>query len=148
MNGLMERPETAVPTTEDAELAATASRALARAARESLTVRLENGDELALPKAATRLLSHLLMEMGQGNAVTIIPIHAELTTQQAADLLNISRPHLVGLLEEGKIPHHRAGTHRRIKFTDLCAYKDAFEARRSAAMRELAALAQSEGMGY
>jgi len=137
-----------MPSIEDAELAATASRALARAAKESLTVRLGNGDELVLPKAATRLLSHLLMEMGQGNAVTIIPIHAELTTQEAADILNVSRPHLVSLLDAKKIPHHRAGTHRRIKFSDLCAYRDEFEQRRNTALAELAAQAQDEGMGY
>ena len=119
-----------------------------RAAKDSLTVRLENGDELTLPKAATRLLAHLLMEMGQGHAVTIIPIHAELTTQQAADLLNVSRPYLVSLLDAKKIPHHKAGTHRRVPFSDLSRYKDEFEKRRIAVMDELAAQAQTEGMGY
>lgn len=148
MNGILERPDTVVPSEQDAELAATASRALARASKDSLTVRLEDGAELLLPKAATRLLSHLLMEMGQGNAVTIIPIHAELTTQQAADYLNVSRPHLVGLLESGKLPHHKTGTHRRVRFTDLSAYKQKFEAERKSALDELAAQAQREGMGY
>lgn len=148
MNGILERPDTVVPTPQDAELAATASRALARASKDSLTVRLENGDELLLPRAATRLLSHLLTEMGQGNAVTVIPVHAELTTQQAADYLNVSRPYLIGLLEGNRIPHHKVGTHRRVKFSDLCAYRRTFEASRNAALDELASQAQDEGMGY
>jgi excisionase family DNA binding protein len=148
MSGLLERTDTVVPSEEDAELAASASRALARADKESLTVKLEDGEELLLPKAATRLLSHLLMEMGQGNAVTVIPIHAELTTQQAADFLNVSRPHLVSLLKDGKIPFHAVGTHRRVRFADLCAYKGSFEDQRLKAMQALADQAQEEGLGY
>jgi excisionase family DNA binding protein len=148
MNGLLERPGTVIPSEQDAELAATASRALARASKEALHVRLENGDELALPKAVTRLLSHLLLEMGQGNAVTVIPIHAELSTQQAADFLNVSRPYLVSLLKEGALPHHMVGTHRRVRFSDICTYKDKFEAQRSEAMRDLAVQAQELGLGY
>ncbi|MGV9007114.1 MAG: helix-turn-helix domain-containing protein [Brevundimonas sp.] len=148
MQGLIERPGTVIPSEYDADLAATASRALARASKDSLHVRLEGGEELTLPKAVTRLLSHLLMEMGQGNAVTIIPIHAELTTQEAADFLNVSRPHLVKMLNEGKIVHHRVGTHRRVRFEDVCAYKDAFEKERRAKMEALAQEAQDLGMGY
>jgi excisionase family DNA binding protein len=109
---------------------------------------LENGDELALPKAATRLLSHLLVEMSQGSAVTVIPIHAELTTQQAADFLNVSRPHLIALLQAKEIPHHRVGTHRRVRFADVYAFKEKFEQQRRSAMGELAAQAQDLSMGY
>jgi excisionase family DNA binding protein len=148
MNGLLERPGTVIPSVEDAELAATASRALARASKDVLHVRLENGDELALPKAATRLLSHLLVEMSQGSAVTVIPIHAELTTQQAADFLNVSRPHLIALLQAKEIPHHRVGTHRRVRFADVYAFKEKFEQQRRSAMGELAAQAQDLSMGY
>lgn len=148
MTGLLERPQTVIPSEHDVDLAATASRAIARAAKESLHVRLDNGDELTLPKAVTRLLSHLLMEMGQGNAVTVIPIHAELTTQEAADYLNVSRPHLVKLLMEGHLPHHKVGTHRRVRFTDVCAYKDNFEEYRRKAMDALANEAQDLDMGY
>lgn len=148
MNALLERSDTIVPSERDAELAATASRALAHSITQNLRVSLEDGSELALPKAVTRLLSHLLMEMGRGNAVTIFPIHAELTTQQAADFLNVSRPYLIGLLESGSLAYHKVGTHRRIKFTDLTAFKKFREDKRQGALEELAGQAQSMGMGY
>ncbi len=142
------RPEPSVPSPKDTELARKASRTLARRAEEELKVKLDDGTLLVLPKAATRLLSYLLTEMSQGNAVTIIPLHAELTTQEAADILNVSRPHLIKLLTAEKIPHHMAGTHRRIKFSDLRAYEEQSEARRKADMEELANQAQELGLGY
>lgn len=148
MNEILDRPGTIVPTEQDSELASVASRALARSSKDTLTVRLESGEELLLPKAVTQLLSHLLTEMGQGNAVTMIPIHAELTTQEAADFLNVSRPYLVRLLKEQKIPHHMVGTHRRVRFADLMAYKAQFDEQRRSTMDELAAQSQSLGMGY
>jgi excisionase family DNA binding protein len=145
---LDQRPEPAVPSTKDTELAREASRTLARRLGEELKVNLDDGTVLVLPKAATRLLSYLLTEMSQGNAVTIIPLHAELTTQEAADILNVSRPHLIKLLEAVKIPYHMAGTHRRIKFSDLRAYEEQSEAQRKAAMEELARQAQELRLGY
>ncbi|WP_374611998.1 helix-turn-helix domain-containing protein [Sphingorhabdus sp.] len=137
-----------VPNAQDSELAATASRALARAKKDAVHVRLDDGTDLPLPKAITPLLIRLLTEMANGNAVTLMPVHAELTTQEAANLLNVSRPHLVRLLEEKKIPFHKAGTHRRVKFVDLEAYKARFEQERRAALAELAAQSQELGMGY
>jgi excisionase family DNA binding protein len=86
--------------------------------------------------------------MAQGNAVTIIPIHAELTTQEAADFLNVSRPHLVRLLEQKKMAFHMVGTHRRVRFEDLMAFKASLEKKRRETMDELAAQAQELGMGY
>lgn len=141
-------PQTIAPSEQDAELAAAAGRALARAPGDGLSVRLRDGSELPLPLAATRLLSRVLAEMGRGNAVTVIPNIAELTTQQAADFLNVSRPYVVSLLEKGRIAHHKVGTHRRIRLADLETYKAEFSKAREAAMRELAARAQEEGMGY
>lgn len=137
-----------VPNETDSQLAETASRELARASMESIKVQLDDGKELVLPKAVTPLLIHLLTEMGQGNAVTLIPVHAELTTQEAANLLNVSRPHLIRLLEKGDIPFHKAGTHRRVKFVELEAYRERFEQQRRATMDELAQEAQELGMGY
>ncbi|MEN7537549.1 helix-turn-helix domain-containing protein [Aurantiacibacter flavus] len=137
-----------VPDETDSELAATASRELARASKASVNVRLEDGTDLLLPKAVTPLLIKILTEMAQGNAVTLIPLHAELTTQEAANLLNISRPYLSKLLERGEIAHHKVGTHRRIKFTDLESYRMSREKERINSLSELARQAQDEGMGY
>ncbi|WEK04276.1 MAG: helix-turn-helix domain-containing protein [Candidatus Devosia phytovorans] len=145
---LLERPGTVVPTEQEAEQAAEASRALSRRPKGTLRVRLDDGEELTLPTAAAKLLTHLLTEMSQGNAVTLIPLHAELTTQQAADFLNVSRPHVIRLIEDGRLNHHKVGTHRRIKFGDLEAYQKAANVRRREAMDDLAKEAQELGMGY
>lgn len=107
-----------------------------------------DGTELILPRRALALLRDLLTEMAQGNAVTIVPTHAELTTQEAANLLNVSRPHLIKLLDEERIPFTRTGTHRRIKYVDLLDYKKLRDQRSEAAREALAKQAQELDMGY
>ena len=94
------------------------------------------------------LLTDLLTQIAQGNAVTLIPIHAELTTQEAANFLNVSRPHVVKLLDSGEIPFRKVGTHRRILFEDLRKYKQDIDDRRLETLSELTAQAQELGMGY
>lgn len=139
---------TLVPDQSDSELAATASRELARAQKTSVSVQLEDGTNLQLPKSVTPLLIRILTEMADGNAMTLIPLHAELTTQEAANLLNVSRPHLNKLIDQGKLICHKVGTHRRIKFHDLQEYLMKREAARNCALAELAKQAQEEDMGY
>jgi excisionase family DNA binding protein len=149
MNAETDAPGTLlVPDETDSELATTASRELARASKASLNVRMEDGTDLQLPKAVTPLLIKILTEMAQGNAVTLIPLHAELTTQEAANLLSISRPFLNKLLEQGALPFHKVGTHRRIKFVDLEEFRSKRETARNKSLEALAKLAQDEGMGY
>lgn len=104
--------------------------------------------ELLLPASAVRLLVALLTEMAQGNAVTLMPYHAELTTQQAADFLNVSRPYLVKLLERGEMPFHKTGKHRRVRFEDLLVYQQKLREARSLALDQLTAEAQELDLGY
>lgn len=94
------------------------------------------------------MLVDILANMAEGNAISIVPIHAELTTQQTADFLGVSRPHVVGLVERGELAHHKAGTHRRIYFKDVLAYRERRLADGKATLNTLAEQAQKLDMGY
>lgn len=144
--------ETISPSEADAVLAKESSRRLATrklGRRAGVSLRLDDEAEpVVVPASAVRLLLHLLTEMAQGNAVTLIPTHAELSTQQAADLLNVSRPYLVKLLDDGKIPSRAVGRYRKVRFDDLMAYKRRDDEARARVLDQLAADAQELGMGY
>jgi excisionase family DNA binding protein len=128
-------------------IAEQSSRELAPLASKPLRVRVEDTKKIiTLPASAVRLLVDLLAQMARGNAVTLVPYHAELTTQQAADFLGVSRPFLVGLLERGEMPFRKVGAHRRIRSEDVLKYQQAISRNRRAALRALAALDQELGL--
>ncbi|WP_018952671.1 helix-turn-helix domain-containing protein [Thioalkalivibrio sulfidiphilus] len=144
-----------LPSAEEIALARESGRALsAYLQTHAETQQIEIFDDkgaahpVCVPVSALRLLVDVLTEIGEGNAVSIIPIHAELTTQEAADVLNVSRPFLVQLLERGEIPFHKVGTHRRVRYQDVIAYKERIDADRNKALDALAEQAQGLKMGY
>jgi excisionase family DNA binding protein len=112
--------------------------------RLTLQVKGQKGPEaeVVLSAGAVKLLGTILTEIARGNSVAAVPVQAELTSQQAADLLNVSRPYLIKLLDEGKIPHHKSGSHRRIALKDVLDYKRNANERREAVLAELAVLGQ------
>lgn len=144
---------TALPSEQEAELARTSGRDLSvvlssKAENQQFDFRDDRGEgrTVTLPTSFVRLMVDALAEIGKGNAVSIIPIQAELTSQEAADVLNVSRPYLIQLLDKGEIPFRKVNTHRRIRYDDVMAYKNRVDADRRAALEELAALDQEMGL--
>ena len=141
-----------LPDEHQVELARESSAALARLLRnhpkqDRARVHMD-GEDMVLPRQAIDLLRTILSEMSQGNGITVLPVHAQLTTQEAANLLNVSRPYLVKLLEDGVLPFTKVGTHRRIAFADVLNYKRQQDQSADEAMQELADQAQDLGLGY
>jgi excisionase family DNA binding protein len=151
---LLDRSDTIIPDEQDRRLAEESSRQLAAIqpeSRTSLSIRIQSHDTdtlIPIPATLFRMLMDLLTNMANGNAVTLVPSHAELTTQQAADLLNVSRPYLIRLLESNELPHRMVGTHRRVLFSDLMDYKRRIDAARLKTLEELAKLDQELDLGY
>ena len=141
------RTEPTIPSAEEAILALAASRVL-EGHRDAASLRLlvDEGTALELPQSAATLLLEILKQMAAGNAVSLIPADAEVTTQQAADLLNVSRPYLVGLIDNGTLPARMVGNQRRLPLADVLAYKADTKAKRRAALEELSALDQELGL--
>lgn len=106
------------------------------------------GPMISLPASAIKLLQQILAELANGNAVTVAPKHSYVTTQQAADMLNVSRPFLVGLLDDRAIPFKRVGNRRRIRLDDVLAYKRRDDMHREALLDELTAEAEDLGLEY
>lgn len=147
--------ETALPVEREVAAAVESQRALAAfLSTQFETQRIQIFDaknqahQVELPTSALRLLVDVLSELAEGNAVKVVPIHAELTTQEAADMLNVSRPHLVKLLESGALAFHKSGKHRRIRFADLMTFKTEQDRASAQAMEALAKQAQELQLGY
>lgn len=151
---IQDQSRTAPPTPEEVQIARESSRTLAAVLEtrvEAQQIELstpEGSKHLMVPVSALRLLVEILTQIGSGNAVRIIPIHAELTTQEAADLLNVSRPFLIEALERNEIPYRKVGTHRRIRYEDVLTYRERIDAERKKTLDELAAQAQELNLGY
>jgi excisionase family DNA binding protein len=111
-----------------------------------LVVDDDTREPLVVPRGAVELLARILAHMAAGQGVSVVPAHAELTTQQAADLLNVSRPFLIGLLDNDEIEYRRVGKHRRIKAQSLMAYMARDDQERRGAADELTRLNQEMGL--
>ena len=141
--------EPVVVSEDEAKQARSAAKVLGKVRRKRVQIQTEGaGESVLVPEPAFRLLVEILDEMAKGNAVTIIPHHAELTTQQAADLLNVSRPFLIKLLDEEKLPHRRVGNRRKIRVLDVLAFKRRDDEERQAAADALTEEAERLGLGY
>jgi excisionase family DNA binding protein len=145
------RIEPAVPSDQDAARAQEVRRALEKhkAGHKTMRVQITAGkktEPLDLPPVVARLLMDILKETAAGHAVTLVPLEPEITTQQAAELLNVSRPYVVGLIDKGTLPARMVGNHRRLQLQDVLAYKADSRARRRQTLRELAALDQELGL--
>ena len=106
----------------------------------------ETEQRIRIPISALKLLAKILKEISLGNPISIVPIATELTTQASAEFLGCSRPHLVKLLESGKISFTKVGKHRRIKYEDIAIYKNKMKSRQRAKIQELMDLDEESGM--
>jgi excisionase family DNA binding protein len=137
-----------VPDPSDAELAQSALRDLTAALDKDgpVHLRFAEGADVVVPRSALTALTQILSTFAEGEGVTVLPAQAELTTQQAADAMRVSRPFLIGLLESGKIAYRTVGTHRRVQAASLVAYMREDEAKRRAIADELAA--ETHDLGF
>lgn len=141
------------PTGQEAKIASISRQRLSRYAQTKQPLKLRVIDTtleepIELPAGAVSLLMYILDAMAAGQGVTIIPERAELTTVQAANLLNVSRPFLIKLLESGELPFRKVGKHRRILIEDVVNYKGNIDRARESVLDQLVADAQEQGMGY
>lgn len=143
VSGIPGEPEVRMADESSRLLAAT----IGRGDRPHLWV-TDGEQEIAVPESAMRLLAVILEQMAEGRAVSVLPVDVELTSQQAAKLLNVSRPFLVSLLEKGEIAYRMVGTHRRVPLVEVLKYRERSLIRRTQALDQLAEDAQEMEMGY
>ncbi len=144
--------EPTIPTAAEALLAREVSRALEQrnAAEQTLSLLVSATENktttIELPKSAASLLIEILKQMAEGNAVSLLPVEPEISTQQAANLLCVSRPYLVGMIEKGELPARMVGNQRRLPLKDVLAYRLENQAKRKEALDELSAYDQELGL--
>ncbi|SFE82226.1 excisionase family DNA-binding protein [Spirosoma endophyticum] len=148
MEAVLERP-----TLQDQRVAKESLHSFTEAIAETRSDRMviqiqESKDLITIPAKALDLLSFILSSMAEGKAISLIPSDSEVSTQQAADMLNVSRPYVVKLLEEGKIPFKKVGSHRRILLEDLLTYEKEQKVIRKERLRFLTEQAQELNLGY
>lgn len=145
----MSAAKSLVPEPADAELAQSALPAFEAALRADGPVHLRFGEgaDVVVPRSALAALTDVLASIADGATVTVVPARSELTTQQAADALNVSRPFLIGLLEAGEIAYRTVGTHRRVDASSLIAYQRQDDAKRRRAAASLTAELDEFGIG-
>lgn len=107
-----------------------------------------DGSHTEIPESAFRALQAVVRGMAAGKTITVIPSNRQLTTQQAAEMLNVSRPHVIKLLDQGEIPYSKTGTHRRIEVADVLAYRQARAGRRREQLREITRMSAESPGGY
>jgi len=114
-----------------------------------VTLTIQGSDELVtIPLKALKLLKAIISNMAEGKSIALLPTDAEITTQQAAEILNVSRPHIIKLLEKGDIPFKKVGSHRRILLQDMLAYEATFKKKRRKHLNALSKEAQKLNLGY
>ncbi|MEA2639173.1 MAG: hypothetical protein QOF51_567 [Chloroflexota bacterium] len=138
--------EPVVVTEPDVEPVRALERLLSEAPGEAVCLVGPSGERLPLPTPVRELLAQIVHQLGEGDAVTVEPIHPDLTTQQAADLLNVSRPYFVKLLAQGELPFYMVGSHHRVNRDALLTYRGRRHARRLEAIAEMAREAQEMGL--
>jgi excisionase family DNA binding protein len=118
--------------------------------RKKASVQLvaDGSTAVAVPREVFAFFVAVLEQLAAGEAVTFIPVNKEMTTQEAADFLNVSRPYVIRLLEEQKIPCRKVGKHRRVLFADLVRYREADDRKRAAVLSELVREAEELGLEY
>lgn len=154
MTSPIKKIDPVLPNDREVNLAEKSGRILASYIQSTKSPNIQLIDEkgvkkqLVIPPIALQLLMDILTEMGEGNAIAFTPIHTELSTQEAAELLNVSRPYLVKLLDNNEIPSRKVGTKRRVLAKDVLHYKSEIDNKRQKILDTLAKKSQDFDMGY
>lgn len=137
--------ELVTPTEQDGPGIKELQAFLCERAPRSAQLMAPTGETVAIPESVYHALRRIVPLMARGTTIGLVPLHKELTTQEAADLLTVSRPFLIKLLDEGAIPYTRPGKHRRVRFDDVMAYRQQRGVERRTALNELSAIAEDYG---